>query len=306
MPIRDAIAGQVLRLVGRRDGDTPFLESTRDAGFFGPDSACWKVHGDFTSMMIGGVTALLVQMLHPRALAGVWDHSDFRHDMTGRLRRTARFIAGTTYGSTDEATALIAHVQKIHDRVSGALPDGAPYSANDPDLLTWIHVAEVSAFLAAYLRYRDPDFSAADQDRYFAETAIIAEKLGATEVPKSRAEVEAYLRRVRPELRYDHRTREVARALLDHRAASPAIQPFMQLIFQAAQDLLPPWAAEMHGFRVAPVSRPAVRAAARSLGRILRWALTGSVEMRARKRAAELGLKPAGPVPGELSGHAQA
>jgi uncharacterized protein (DUF2236 family) len=291
-PIRDAIAGQVLRLVGRRAGDTPFLESTADAGFFGPESAAWRVHGDFTAMLIGGTTALLLQMLHPRALAGVWDHSDFRKDMAGRLRRTARFIAGTTYGSTDEALALIAHVQAIHDRVHGTLPDGTPYSANDSDLLTWIHVAEVSSFLTAYLRYRDPDFPPAEQDRYFAETAIIAEKLGATEVPKSRVAIEAYLQRVRPELRYDQRTREVARALLDQPAASPAIAPFMNLVFQAAQDLLPAWAAEMHGFRQAPLGRPAVRAAARSLGAFLRWALRSGVEARARRRAAELGLKP--------------
>lgn len=299
--LRDAITGQILRLVGRREGDTPFLESTADAGFFGPESACWRVHGDFTSMLIGGVTALLLQMLHPRALAGVWDHSDFRHDMTGRLRRTARFIAGTTYGSADEAQALIAHVQKIHDKVSGTMPDGAPYSANDPDLLTWIHVAEVSSFLAAYLRYREPDFPLAMQDRYFAETAIVAERLGATDVPKTRAAVDAYLRATRPQLLYDHRTREVARALLEQ-PTSPVIAPFMKLIFQAAQDLLPDWAVQMHGFRVAPVSRPAVRGAARSLGAVLRWALQNGVETRARKRAAELGLQPVT----ELSVHAQA
>lgn len=292
-PLRNAIAHQVLRLVGRRSGDTPFLESTADAGFFGPDSVAWRVHGDFTSMLIGGATALLLQMLHPRALAGVWDHSDFRHDMAGRLRRTARFIAGTTYGSADEATALIAHVQMIHDQVYGTLPDGTPYSANDPELLTWIHVAEVNSFLDAYLRYREPGLSPADQDRYFAETAIIAEKLGATDVPKSHAEVATYLREVRPELRYDYRTREVARALLDQPAASPAIGAFMKLVFQAAEDLLPSWAAEMHGFKPAPVARPAVRAAARSLGVVLRWALHSGVEARARRRAAELGLKPA-------------
>lgn len=302
-PLRNAIVGQVLRLVGRSAGDTPFLVSEADAGFFGPESASWRVHGDFTAMMIGGVAALLLQMLHPRALAGVWDHSDFRDDMTGRLRRTARFIAGTTYGSADEALALIAHVQKIHDKVSGTLPDGTPYSANDPDLLTWIHVAEVSSFLAAHIRYCDPAFPVAEQDRYFAETALIAERLGATGVPKSRDAVEAYLREVRPQLLYDHRTREVARALLDQRPASPAIAPFLKLTFQAAQDLLPGWAAEMHGFRVAPVSRPAVRAAARSLGIVLRWALQNGVEARARRRAAELGLKPA---PAELSARAQA
>lgn len=292
-PLRSVITNQVLRLVGRRSGDTPFLESTKDAGFFGPDSASWRVHGDFTSMLIGGEAALLLQMLHPRALAGVWDHSNFRQDMQGRLRGTARFIAGTTYGSTDEALALIAHVQRIHDHVHGTLPEGTPYSANDPELLTWVHVAEVKSFLDAYLRYRDPDFRAADQDRYFAETAIIARKLGATEVPTSRAAVETYLSELRPELLYDHRTRDVAAALLGQKAPNPAVEGFMKLTFEAAKDLLPPWAAEMHGFPTAQVSRPAVRAAARSLGAMLRWALNNGVEARARRRAAELGLKAA-------------
>jgi uncharacterized protein (DUF2236 family) len=292
-PLRSVITRQVLRLVGRRDGDTPFLESTADAGFFGPESVSWRVHGDFTSMLIGGEAALLLQMLHPRALAGVWDHSNFREDMAGRLRGTARFIAGTTYGSTDEAMALVAHVRKIHDHVHGVLPDGTPYSANDPELLTWVHVAEVKSFLDAYRGYRDPDLAAADQDRYFAETAIIAERLGAAEVPKTRAAVEGYLDAVRPELLYDHRTRDVAAALLGQKAPNPAVDGFMKLTFEAAKDLLPPWAKAMHGFPEAPVSRPAVRAAARSLGVVLRWALNNGVEVRARRRAAELGLKPA-------------
>jgi uncharacterized protein (DUF2236 family) len=292
-PLRSVITRQVLRLVGRRDGDTPFLESTADAGFFGPESVSWRVHGDFTSMLIGGEAALLLQMLHPRALAGVWDHSNFREDMAGRLRGTARFIAGTTYGSADEALALIARVRKIHDHVHGTLPDGTPYSANDPELLTWVHVAEVKSFLDAFLRYRAPDLPAADQDRYFAETALIAERLGAAEVPKTRAAVDAYLKAVRPELLYDHRTRDVAAALLGQKAPNPAVDGFMKLTFEAAKDLLPPWAKAMHGFREAPVSRPAVRTAARSLGVVLRWALDNGVEVRARRRAAELGLKPA-------------
>uniref|UniRef100_UPI0025F0C1A6 oxygenase MpaB family protein n=1 Tax=Phenylobacterium sp. TaxID=1871053 RepID=UPI0025F0C1A6 len=149
--IRLAVVQQVRKLVGGA-GDDTVERNRQDTGLFGPDSACWRVHGDFTSMMVGGIAALYLQMLHPAALAGVWDHSDFRKDMLGRLRRTARFIAGTTYGDRREAQALIDHVRSIHDRVSGALPDGRPYSANDPDLLVWVHVAEVSAFLTAYLR----------------------------------------------------------------------------------------------------------------------------------------------------------
>jgi uncharacterized protein (DUF2236 family) len=284
--LRDAIANQIRQLVG--SGDSSRERVRTDTGLFGPGSACWKVHGDFTSMMVGGVTALLLQMLHPGALAGVWDHSNFREDMHGRLRRTARFIAGTTYGSVVEAEALIDHVRAIHDKVSGVLPDGAAYSANDPDLLTWVHVAEVSSFLAAHLRYKNPALPPAEQDRYYAEVAEIARRLGATDVPTSRAEVAAYLRRVRPQLRYDHRTREVARALLAQPAPTLAAAPVLKMMFEAAEDLLPDWAQRLHGFRIPASRRPAVRLGMKGVGRVLRWALTNSAEARARRRAAEL------------------
>lgn len=290
--LRHAIVLQVRRLMGGTGDDT--LERTRpDTGFFGPDSACWKVHGDFACMMVGGVTALLMQMLHPGALAGVWDHSNFREDMDGRLKRTARFIAGTTYGARAEAQGHIDHVRMIHSKVSGTLPDGTPYSADDPDLLTWVHVAEVSSFLAAYLRYKDPEFPAAEQDRYYRETAEIARRLGATDVPQSRAEVEAYLQAVRPRLRYDHRTREVARALLTQPPPTPAAGPALALMFDAARDLLPDWAARMHGFRLSPPRRAAARLGLTALGRTLRWALVNSAEVRARRRAAELAAQAA-------------
>jgi uncharacterized protein (DUF2236 family) len=127
-------------------------------------------------MLIGGITALLLQMLHPKALAGVWDHSGFRDDMIGRLNQTARYIAGTTYGSTAEAEKLLDRVKAVHDRVHGTLPDGSSYSANDPHLLTWVHVAEVGSFLEAYLRYCEPGLSPSDQDRYFSEVLIATEK----------------------------------------------------------------------------------------------------------------------------------
>lgn len=289
LSLRDAVVQQVRKLVGGT-GDDSVERNRQDTGFFGPDSACWKVHGDFTSMMVGGIAALYLQMLHPGALAGVWDHSDFRKDMLGRLQRTARFIAGTTYGDRAEAQALIDHVRKIHDQVSGELPEGVAYSANDPDLLTWVHVAEVSAFLAAYLRYVDPDFPPAEQDRYYREYAEVARRLGAPSVPTSRAEVSAYLQATRPRLRYDHRTRAVAAALNAQPAPSAAAAPAMAAAFDAAKDLLPDWAATMHGFRLSRPRRAAARAAVKALGHAMRWALTNSAEARARRRAAELGM----------------
>ncbi len=116
-------------------------------------------------------------MLHPLALAGVWDHSNFRDDLLGRLRRTGQFISATTYGPLADAERLIERVRRIHESVIGQLPDGTPYSASDPDLLTWVHVAEVSSFLKSYLRYLNPDLPGSEQDRYYSEIALVAERL---------------------------------------------------------------------------------------------------------------------------------
>src|SRR5690349_8070536 len=128
MPIRGAIQNYVRQVFASDASAIPDALAHGDAGLFGPDSASWKVHGDLTSMMVGGVAALLLQMLHPVALAGVYDHSNFRDDRLGRLRRTARFIARTTYGSTEVAQNAIAQVQSIHARVRGFTADGIPYS----------------------------------------------------------------------------------------------------------------------------------------------------------------------------------
>jgi uncharacterized protein (DUF2236 family) len=287
LPLRAAIVGQVRKLVGGT-GDDSVERNRADTGFFGPDSACWKVHGDFTSMMVGGIAALFLQMLHPGPLAGVWDHSDFRQDMLGRLRRTARFIAGTTYGDRAEAQALIDRVKAIHGKVTGVLPNGDAYAADDPALLTFVHVAEVSSFLAAYIRHVDPGFSAAHQDRYYGEVAEIARRLGAPDVPRTRADVATYLEAVRPQLRCDRRSRAVAAALLSQPAPSLAAAPAMAIAFDAAKDLLPDWAAELHGFRLSAPRRAVARAGIQGLGGTMRWALVNSAEARARRRAAEL------------------
>ncbi|EIY2631822.1 DUF2236 domain-containing protein, partial [Pseudomonas aeruginosa] len=170
--VRRHIESQVLSLTGLAVGGVDFESPKGDPGLFGPDAACWKVHGDFSSMMIGGIGALLLQMLHPLALAGVWDHSNFRDDLLGRLRRTGQFISATTYGPLADAERLIERVRRIHESVIGQLPDGTPYSASDPDLLTWVHVAEVSSFLKSYLRYLNPDLPGSEQDRYYSEIAL--------------------------------------------------------------------------------------------------------------------------------------
>ena len=146
-------------------GERPILR--RADALFATDSVAWRVNGDIVTMMIGGVSGLLLQMLHPAVLAGVWDHSDFRSDMHGRLRRTAKFIAVTTYDHAEHGIAAIDRVRSIHDRIGGVLPDGTPYRVSDPALLAWVHVTEAISFLNGWIRYAEPDMPLADQDRYF-------------------------------------------------------------------------------------------------------------------------------------------
>ncbi|MHA6718235.1 oxygenase MpaB family protein [Sphingomonas sp. RS6] len=241
-------------------------------GLFGPGSVVWRVHGDVTSMMVGGVAALLLQMLHPAVLAGVWDHSRFRHDMLGRLRRTARFIAVTSYASRSDAEAAIAAVRSVHAHVRGTLPDGTAYSAEDPQLLAWVHVTEAVSFLDGWIRYAEPRMPHAEQDRYFAEFARVAEALGADPVPRSRAEANALIASMRPTLRADSRTREVARLVLDQPAPNRAIQPVQTLAFAAAVDLLPEWARRMHGLASPRLAMPAIRLGTRGVAETIRWA----------------------------------
>jgi uncharacterized protein (DUF2236 family) len=253
-------------------GEKPVVRS--DNGLFGPASVAWRVNGDVTSMMVGGVTALLLQMLHPAVLAGVWDHSNFRTDMLGRLRRTARFIAVTGYADREEALAAIAQVRAVHDRIGGTLPGGTPYSANDPELLAWVHVSEMVSFLDAWIRYAEPNMLMSEQDRYFAEMAMIGEMLGADAVPRSRAEAMALIETMRPSLTVTDRTREVAHLVLNQPARSAASAPIQAMVFQAAVDLLPRWAREMHGLHGPVLTRPLVRAGTHSVAKTLRWAFS--------------------------------
>ncbi len=278
-PIKDAIIGRVVALFNDRSrGEKPVAR--RSDGLFGPRSVAWRVHGDITSMMVGGVSGLLLQMLHPAVLAGVWDHSNFRADMHGRLRRTARFIALTTYGGKADAEAVIARVRGIHDQVRGVLSDGAPYSANDPSLLAWVHVTEATSFLNAWMRYAEPGMSAADQDRYFAEMAEVADRLGADPIPRTRSEARHLLDAMRPQMLCDARTREVARLVLTQKAPTRMAEPVQALTMQAGIDLLPAWARRMHGLHAPVLSRPLVRAGTLGVARTLRWAFKQTAPAR--------------------------
>ncbi len=275
MTLRQAIAKQVRAQFAEPGAHRPAVTpAPPHARLLREDSIAFDVHADVTTMMIGGIAALLMQMLHPKALAGVWDFSNFREDMGGRLRRTAAFIAVTTYGDRTAAEASIARVRRIHAQVEGTLPDGTRYCADDPELLAFVGVTEALGFLSAWVRYRDPLMLLRDQDRYMAEMASLSQRLGAADVPATRRAAEAWLLARRPALKADARTREVAALILSQPPASPAMAPAHRLILEAGVDLLPGWARRMHGLSGAGVRTPLLRAGAGGMGAVLRWALS--------------------------------
>ena len=280
--LRDWIVGVVATT---EDFGIDYDAPVGDPGLFGPDSVTWKIHGDFPGMMSGGIAALMLQTLHPRALAGVVNHSRFREDPLGRLRRTTMFVAATSYAPTGDAERIIDIVDRMHARVVGTTDEGEPYSARDPELLTWVHCTEMASFLAGYMRYRRADLSVAIQDRYFDETRRVAEALGAQNVPASRAEMDEYFAAMQPQLRFDHRSRETLAVLEAMDLPIPVAGVSRRMFLGAGAALLPPWARAL--IHRSSAQRLIDRASAESLNRIaplIRASMTEGVAMRSARR----------------------
>lgn len=242
-----------------------------DEALFEKDTPIRLVHADLVGMMTGGIRSLLLQMLHPHALQGVLDHSNFREDMHGRLRRTAQFIAVTTFGHRDRALAAIERVNGIHSQVTGTLPDGTPYRADNPRTLAWVHVVEAQSFLAGYLRHVRPGMPGSEQDEYYRQFAVVARALGADPVPESRNEAEALFRELRHDLRATPEAREIAQLVLSQRPSGspPAVQA---MLGAEAVAMLPDWARGMLRLRRPTLAAFPARAATWGMGRTLRWA----------------------------------
>lgn len=243
--------------------------------WFGPQDPIQRVHGD-ASMYVGGLRALLLQSLHPLAMAAVAQHSDYRTDPWGRLARTSTFIAETTYARTEDAERAIAVVRAVHRHVHGTTTDGRPYRADDPHLLTWVHVAEVDSFLTAHQRFGRRPLTPAEQETYVAQTATVALRLGAQDVPRTHADLRATLARYRPELGPTPEALEAADFLLHRPPVRGPARAGYALIGRAAVATLPRWVRRPlrlpdHPLRDATLGRAAGELATRSL----RWVLAG-------------------------------
>ncbi|MFI8390379.1 oxygenase MpaB family protein [Streptomyces sp. NPDC085540] len=243
--------------------------------WFAPERPVRRVHGD-ASMFVGGLAALLLQSLHPVAMAAVAAHSGYRGDPWGRLHRTSTFLAVTTFGTSSDAEAAVARVREVHARIRGRTADGIPYRADDPELLTWVHIAEADCFLRAHQRYGRSPLDPAGCDAYLADTARVARALGADRPPESRHELALRMARYRPALRATAASRDTARFLLTDPPLPGAARLPYALLAAAAVDLLPPWAKAAVAAEVPPAARIpplAARAGGRAVTRAIRWAL---------------------------------
>jgi uncharacterized protein (DUF2236 family) len=278
-PLRDGLARMIMTRVA---GPNPAAERNRvhntpGPRWFEPDRPIRRVHGD-ASMFAGGLRALLLQSLHPLAMAAVSAHSGYRGDPWGRLRRTSYFLAITTYGAVPDAEEAIARVKGVHERVRGTSPDGVKYRASDPHLLKWVHVAEVDSFLAAHQQYGVKPLNASEQDLYLEDAALVARKLGVVDPPTTVAELRQVLDEYRPELRGTTEARQAARFMLIHPPVPWAARPAYGVLTAAAVGLLPWWTRWPLRLPYLPLAEATVvRAAGEGLTRTIRWALASPI-----------------------------
>jgi uncharacterized protein (DUF2236 family) len=274
-PARAWLAEQIRsRVIGdQADAKTEAIMAAPGPRWFAPDSPVRLVHAD-ASMFVGGLRALLLQSLHPLAMAGVAQHSDYRHDPWGRLQRTAEFVAATSFGPIPVAEQAVAVVHRVHERVVGTASDGRPYAANDPHLLRWVHIAEIDSFLAAYQRYGRRPLTPAEADRYVHDVGLVARKLGVNDPPRSVADLRGELRDFRPELASSREARDAARFLLLEPPLPLAARGPYLLLAGAAVALLPAWTRWPLRLPLLPVSEAVVlRPAGQMVTQLIRWSM---------------------------------
>lgn len=231
-----------------------------------------SVHRD-SSVLVGGIRALLLQSLHPLAMAAVAEHSGYRGDPWGRLQRTSYFLAVTTFGAEAEARAAIARVRAIHEHVTGIAPDGRPYAASDPVLLEWVHIAEVDSFLRAHSAFGADPLDQRQRDEYVADMARIAVELGVPDPPRSQAQLAERLAAYRPQLAATPAAREAARFLLLHPPLPLTMRAPYGILASAAVSLLPRWARRPLLLPTFPVTEALlVRPAGYAMVRAIGWA----------------------------------
>ncbi|MET9730216.1 oxygenase MpaB family protein [Streptomyces sp. NPDC006458] len=282
-PVRERVGEAIFSRVAGPEGpaNRAHIHGAPGPRWFGPDRPVRRVHGD-AAMFTGGLAALLLQSLHPLAMAAVAAHSGFRGDPWGRLQRTSTFLAVTTYGPADSARQACERVRAVHDQVRGRTAEGQAYRAADPHLLGWVHVAETDCFLRAHQRYGAQPLDAAGCDGYVADMARIATELGVPDPPTDRAGLARRLAAYRGELRATPAARDAARFLLLRPPVPWLARPMYAVLAANAVSLLPTWACrELRLPRIPVAEELCVRPLGAAMTAGIRWAMAPARE-RAR------------------------
>jgi uncharacterized protein (DUF2236 family) len=276
-PVRRGVIAQLERLGGRHDEPDVYEGEPGDPGLAGgPGSISWEIHGDLGVLGVAGPAAIIMEILHPSVMAGVYTHSSYRTQPLRRSKSTLGYVLRTTFGSTPAATQTIEQVKRIHARVQGTRPDGLPYEALDPKLIAWVHTCIPWAVMRAYERYRRP-LSPDERNRYLTEQAPIGRMGGADWVPTTATELNEFVERIRPELAVNEQTCSFIRFLAEGpMIGEPGLlerrQRWMGL--RASMSLMPGWAQELTGLH--PRGRLDRHLAVRIEGwraSVARWAL---------------------------------
>jgi uncharacterized protein (DUF2236 family) len=272
--MRGRVGAQIFQRVAGPEGPAhhEVIFAADGERWFADDRPIRRVHGD-SSMFVGGLRALLLQSLHPLAMAAVAGHSGYKGDPWGRLQRTSYFLAVTTFGRASDAQATIGRVRSIHERVTGTAPDGRPYRASDPHLLTWVHIAEADSFLRAHTRFGAEPLDQAGRDGYVADLARIGAELGVPDPPRTERELTDRIEAYRAELASTPEARAAARFLLLNPPLPVVARPPYGLLAGAAVSLLPGWARWPLRLPWLPGAEAAlVRPAGQAVVGAIRWA----------------------------------
>ena len=240
--IRENIATELrARVVGPNASQrTQEIMDAPGERWFAEDRPIRLVHGD-ASMFIGGLRALLLQSLHPLAMAGVANYSDYRKDPWGRLQRTADFLAATSFGPANEAQRIVERVKAVHLKVNGVASDGRIYSATDPHLLKWVHIAEIDSFLYTYQKFSKAPLDQAGRDGYVKDAAFVARSVGVIDPPETEAEMREMINSYRPELKSTRESRDATKYLLFKPPLPGAAKIAYWLLMVATVSTLPAW-----------------------------------------------------------------
>lgn len=255
---------------GSRTGagcDADFSSPAGEAALVPPHSVSWRVFKNPVTVFVGGVAAVLLELAEPRVRTGVWEHSRFREDPVGRLRRTGAAAMVTVYGARSIATSMIERVARMHAAIAGITPCGVAFTAADPDLLTWVHATASYGFVAAYGAYAHP-LGAREIDAFFEESVTAARLYGALDAPRSMREAERLFVSMKTRLRRS----AILFEFLDVLRAAPLLpRPLawvQGLLIRAAVDIVPAWAREQLGLDARQGLQMLERSAVKSIARL--------------------------------------